>query len=220
VKEFPRELSQSFSQTMCLDPTRLLLSFRVCPSPEEIASLLGRFNFILEDASSGNHEGVAWGIEKVNHTQNRFWVQSENKDPIAQGCLEKLDEEFRSIIEWIGPVYRLEGSRSRKDLFCPSPNTLLIKPFARLDEAGKNMLSEIIIKYGLCETMEESGSIEGYRYYTVTVNDSRTHSSYRLKTILEHLSEVRFDNIPMINTAVVAVNTHRSYNDHRTRPFN
>jgi hypothetical protein len=195
---FPRELSQSYFKTMYLDSFRLLLAFKSTMVVEEISSLLTDLNLVMEELPDDPLPALDGQIKKINNTPNRLWVRSCNGIPISSGIIAAMEERFMEFLSWIGPVYRMEGLIDQEGFVCPLPNEIFINPFKRLSRNKYTMLLTMIEKYEMKNLTRKSLKFSGYHCYGIS--NPRQNPSYVIKTIFEHLADVLFNIMPMIQT--------------------
>jgi len=191
---------------MIIDRTRLLLALKKPHSKEEVGELLGEIGFVLEDTyDERKDKTMPRPMERINHTDQRFWIRSRANEPLDEKNLTMLKEKFREDLDWIGPVYQLPNLKQRSRFLCPLPNVLVVRPTAINTEAGREM-SATLARYGMKESAEKSKYLGAYRYYII--DDVEKRSAYQIRDILEkdkqRVREVRFENMPMIvPTAIV-----------------
>lgn len=209
IENLPNNLRHGSGVLMALDSTRLLLALEKAQTREEVESRLAEIHLVLEDSGEQKEKQPRPIEEIVNHTNQRFWIRSQTGRPIDQKLLSAIEQTFGSELDWIGPVYRLANAKGRGGLLCPLPNVLIIKPSTRPDPKNEKALSDRLGKYGLKEITKKSKYLAGYRYYIIT--DIKEHSAYQLKELLlekerELVSEVRFENMPIIVPIAVVPN--------------
>jgi hypothetical protein len=191
---------------MIIDRTRLLLALKSPHSQEEVRELLGETSFVLEDTDDERKYKTAPRLmERINHTDRRFWIRSRANEPLDEENLNMLKEKFGEDLDWVGPVYQLPNLKERSRFLCPLPNVLVIRPAATNKEADREVRA-MLARYGMKELAEKSKYLGAYRYYII--DDVEKQSAYQIRDILEkdkqRVREVRFENMPMIvPTAIV-----------------
>ena len=84
MKNFPQQMTHSSGAPLFLDTNRLLLAFQEPVAREEIESFVKELGMFLED----DIQDKAIPGERVNHTNQRFWVQSRR--PIEDDRYQKI----------------------------------------------------------------------------------------------------------------------------------
>ena len=72
MKNFPQQMTHSSGAPLLLDTNRLLLAFQKPVAREQIESFVKELGLVLED----DIQDKAISGERVNHTDQRFWVRS------------------------------------------------------------------------------------------------------------------------------------------------
>lgn len=209
MKNYPSKLQHDSGVPMTLDPTRLLLVFKNAQTLHEVSTLLQGMGLVLEDKDDRARQKIAGQIEEiVNHTDQCYWVRSENGKPIDQDDFSAIDTALQPALDWIGPVYRLDGAEGRGGLLCPLPNVLLVELLSSLNQESEKYFSEAIARYGLTEVTEKSKYLRGYRYYVLA--DLRTYTAYQLRDLIQRedrlIKGVYFENMPLLVPIFVVPN--------------
>jgi len=193
---------------MDLDQARLLLAFRQPVSIQDLASRLAQIRLILEDAGEA---ADGRRMQRVNHTDTRFWVRSVDGESIGDERLDQVRELFGDALDWIGPVYRLSGRAERggrESLLCPLPHVVLVQE--RRQNGGRSIMRGVTAAAtGLTvnEDKERSKYLTGFRY--LVIEDPTEIDAYQLRDRLleqssDRIADVQLENMPMIvPTAVV-----------------
>lgn len=205
MKNFPQQITHSSGAPMFLDTNRLLLAFQKPVTRSEIERFVKELDLFLE----GDVQDKAVPDERVNHTDQRFWVQSRR--PIDDDRYQKIEEAATPLgLDWIGPVYRLSGEEGRKGLVAPLPNVVVVKlREQRLPEGDTPGLHNAIAAAAttgdpvpaLQEVVEKSKYLNGYRYFVIT--NPREVNAYQIRQRLlesnnKAVADVQFETMPMI----------------------
>lgn len=211
MKTFPQQMTHSSGAPMTLDPNRLLLAFRESVDRGDMERLLKDLDLVLED---DGEERVVPG-ERVNHTDQRFWVRSSRA--IEDRRYDKIEEfSGRLGLDWISPVYRLEGEPGRRGLVAPLPNVVVVK--MRGQEAQDDALRPLNGVFGagnghpaptLKEVSEKSKYLNNFRYFVIT--NPREVDAYEVRRrLLESkdrvVSDVQFETMPLLRPTAVSPN--------------
>jgi len=212
MKNFPQQITHNSGAPLVLDPNRLLLAFQSPISREEIERVVRELDLVLEgDVQSETVLG-----ERVNHTDQRFWVQSRR--PIDDDRYQIIEESAMQLgLDWIGPVYRLSGEDGRKGLLAPLPNVVVVKlREQRQPEDETPGIANAIIAAAtngsapaLQEVMEKSRYLNDYRYFIIT--NPREVNAYQIRQrLLESnnkvVADVQFETMPLIVPTAVSPN--------------
>jgi hypothetical protein len=189
-----------------------LLAFQKPVVREEIDRFVKDFDLCLED----DVQDKAVPGERVNHTNQRFWVQSRR--PIDDDRYQKIEEAAAQLgLDWIGPVYRLSGTEDRKGLLAPLPNVVVVKMREQRQFEGDTPGSANAIiaaaadgaAPALQEVLEKSMYLNGYRYFVIT--NPREVIAYQIRQrSLESnnpiVADVQFETMPLITPTSVSPN--------------
>jgi subtilisin family serine protease len=213
MKDFPQQVIHSSGAPMFLDMNRLLLAFQKRVARSEIQRFVSRFDLFLED----DIEEMAVPGERVNHTAQRFWVQSRR--PIDDDRYQKIDEAASQLgLDWISPVYRLSGEEGRRGLLAPLPNVVVVKMRAQ-SQVAKGVTPRIDKAISaaatggpaptLHEVVEKSKYLNGYRYFVIA--NPREVNAYQIRQRLlepnsQIVADVQFETMPLIVPTAVAPN--------------
>lgn len=212
MKNFPRQMSHNSGAPLFLDTHRLLLAFQKPVVREEIDRFVKDFDLFLED----DVQDKAVPGERVNHTNQRYWVQSRR--PIDDDRYQKIEEAAAQLgLDWIGPVYRLSGTEDRKGLLAPLPNVVVVKMREQRQFEGDTPgIANAIIAAAtdgaapaLQEVLEKSMYLNGYRYFVIT--NPREVNAYQIRQrLLESnnriVADVQFETMPLITPTSVSPN--------------
>lgn len=212
MKNFPREMMHSNGVPMLLDTTRLMLSFQRPLERTEAVRFLATVDLFLED---GLDPEISVPGEIVNHTANRYFVQSRRA--INQERFEVIEKVALAFgVDFIAPVYRLAGEQGRRALLVPLPNVLVVR--LREREGVASELQGPVIAAAkdqqaprLQEVPEKSKYLNGFRYYVIA--NEREVNAYQLRARLLNdesrpVADVQFEIMPVIRpTAIVPSDT-------------
>lgn len=212
MKNFPQQITHSSGAPLVLDRNRLLLAFQRPITREEIERVVRELDLFLEgDAQSNTVPG-----ERINHTDQRFWVQSRR--PIDDDRYQTIEESVMQLgLDWISPVYRLSGEDGRKGLLAPLPNVVVVKMREKrqIEDETPNISNAMIAAAtngtapALQEVLEKSKYLNGYRYFLVT--NPREVNAYQIRQrLLESnnpiVADVQFETMPLITPTSVSPN--------------
>ena len=101
-------------------------------------------------------------------------------------------------IEWVAPVYRVEGVEGNAGLVSPLPNVLVVAP---RDPEASDALEERLSGHGLLRAPDLSEHLGGFEYFTIA--DPSSTNAYELREVLlkedrDLVADVRFETMPMI----------------------
>ena len=184
------------------DRTRLLLNFKNRYKRGDVEHLLQDTNLVLEDFCDETNSILSKPGQIVNHTMRYYWVRSRTGQNISQTNLQGLAEQLQVHLNWIGPLYQLPDAEGRRGLFCPLPDTLIIKPTIPVDERA---LAERLTQppFNLKEVEERSRYGGGYRYFVL--RDSQYQNVYEFPRLLKAekalIQEVLFENVHLLSSA-------------------
>jgi len=212
MKNFPQQITHSSGAPLLLETSRLLLAFQKPVTRREIARFVKELDLFLE----GDVQDKAVPGERVNHTDQRFWVQSRR--PIDDDRYQKIEESaVRLGLDWISPVYRLSGEEDRKGLLAPLPNVVVVKMREQRQLEGDTPgIHNAIIAAAtagpapaLQEVLEKSKYLNGYRYFVIT--NPREVNAYQIRQrLLESnnriVADVQFEIMPLITPTSVSPN--------------
>lgn len=216
MTDFPQRMRQGKNREMEIDPSRLVLSFK---KPYRKGRTIDAIQILLQSKKSelvpedlretykGNLEDKKLG---VNHTKTELWVSSRSGKAISPQQLQLFNsKKWRSLLDWIGPVYRLMDSRDPKGLLCPLPNALLIK--APTTSAGRPRVQSKTLSTNLKKWhFKPLNKTNKYRfgYWYVEQSAKAQDRVYRAKSEIDAqcatesgkkiLERVAFDSIPLI----------------------
>src|SRR5450759_4122719 len=212
MKNFPQQITQSSGAPLLLETNRLLKALQKPVTRREIARFVKELDLFLE----GDVQDKAVPGERVNHTDQRFWVQSRR--PIDDDRYQKIEESaVRLGLDWISPVYRLSGEEDRKGLLAPLPNVVVVKMREQRQLEGDTPgIHNAIIAAAtagpapaLQEVLEKSKYLNGYRYFVIT--NPREVNAYQIRQrLLESnnpiVAHVQFETMPLITPTSVSPN--------------
>ena len=197
--QFPNQLSFTDSLPSTRDQTRLLLFLPKPLSLKDVAKLLKPTGLVLED-----HDDVGGGESflqrhRVNHGDRRFWVRSQDGEPIGREILHALNGATASKLERIGPVYRIPRSTEPSGLYCPLPHVLVVKPQPEVTDED---LRKFFTSFNLLEIPAISAFLKGYRY--IVLRDERDPTVYDLHLRFrahdaDTIQSVLFDVMPLVS---------------------
>ena len=212
MKNFPQQMTHSSGAPLSLDTNRLLLAFQKPVARQDIERFVKELDLFLED----DIQNKPVPGERVNHTNQRFWVQSRRSiDDVRYQKIEKAATQLG--LDWIGPVYRLSGEEGRKGLLAPLPNVVVVKMREQRQFEGDTPgIHNAIVAAAtdgpapaLQEVLEKSKYLNGYRYFVIT-NLSEVNAYQIRQRLLESkdriVADVQFETMPMITPTSVSPN--------------
>lgn len=212
MKNFPKQMTHSSGDPLFLDTSRLLLAFQKRITRKKLEPFCKEHDLFIED----DVQDKTVPGERVNHTDQRFWVQSRR--PIDDDRYQKIQEAAMQLgLDWISPVYRLSGEEDRKGLLAPLPNVVVVKMREQreLDGDTPSIRNSIITAAtdgpapALQEVLEKSKYLNGYRYFVIT--NPREVNAYQVRQRLMESSnrivaDVQFETMPLITPTSVSPN--------------
>ena len=157
---FPKQLRHGSGAVMTLDQTRLLIAFRI-PQSSRMSVRCSSHSCSFEDErDERGQKPLLPETNIVNHTTQRFWARTVDGRGLQHEEVVAIEIKLETQLEWIGPVYRLEGSKDRNGLLCPVPNALLLRFPAGTAPAGG-----ALDQYQMHEVPEKSKYLGQFRYY-------------------------------------------------------
>ena len=211
MSEFPRRLVHGTGAPMDLEATRLLVATKERLDPDELAARLKQARVVLED-SADDADGRR--MERINHTDTRFWVRSADGEPLDEGRIGQLREVLGDVLAWVGPVYRLGGQvpvQGRRALVAPLPNVVLVRFRRGVEGPVGRAMAAAVRGLKVTEDRERSKYLNGLRY--LVIDDPTEVDAYRLRDLLldgqqEQVADVRLETMPMVvPTAVIPNDT-------------
>ncbi len=184
------------------DRSRLLLSFKHRHPRGDVEHLLEGTDLVLEDFHDETNRTLQKPGQKVNHTVRCYWVRSRSDQNLTKTYLRGLPEQLQVQLNWIGAVYKLPDAEGRRGLFCPLPDTIIIKPTAPVDERG---LAEKLTQppFNLKEVEKRSRYGGGYRFFVL--KDPQQQDVYEFPRLLKPekalIQEVLFENVHLLSSA-------------------
>lgn len=202
VASFPESLRAPAKSVSELDRTRLLISFAQPVEPKEMELLFKPSDFALEEphGKAIDSPGSPW--ETVTHSSRRFWLRTSDGQDYTEKSVHSLIMSLPSSVNWVGGVYRLPGTKTRRGLFCPKPYVLIIKTAPQADDKA---LTEFLDQLNLKEIPDKSQIGNGYRYFVLEDTSRQTVYAYPLllrKTCKHLISETHFENLHLLSGAV------------------
>ena len=207
---FPRRLVHGTGVPMELDDTRLLIATKEPIEQDDLAARLKQARVVLEDAGD---EQDARQLERINHTADRFWIRSADREPLDEGRIGLLREVLGDVLAWIGPVYRLGGGQSRSigrsALVAPLPHVVLVRFRRGVEGPVVRALTSAARGLKVTEDRERSKYLNGLRYFVI--DDPAQVNAYQLRDLLlegqrEQVADVRLETMPMVVPAAVIPN--------------
>ncbi|GAB3319060.1 hypothetical protein GCM10027451_38460 [Geodermatophilus aquaeductus] len=199
MNRFSTELARGPGAAVTLDPARVLLSFSEPQDRGRLQEGLRSLDLELEPDRDGGPGADAPPVEAINHSDTRFWVRSLRGE-IDDRRLEDVTAALGARLEWIGPVYRAADAPGRAGLYCPLPDSLVL----RGGERGAD-LRGVEERFPIRQTdadrrFADLVGPDGYRRYVVDVSVTDSH---RLRTVLltelgDEVDEVLHENMPMV----------------------
>jgi len=207
MAHFPARLRHGTGRYMDLDRTRLLLAFRQPPPADDLASQLKRLRLMLEDAGD---EADGRRLQRVNHTDARFWVRSIDGEPIGEERVAQVREVLGAALDWIGPVYRLSGQGERREsLLCPLPHVILVQERRQGGPPVMRAVAAAASGVKVNEDRERSKYLSSFRY--LVIENPAEIDAYQLRDRLleqssDRIANVRLESMPMIVPSAVVPN--------------
>lgn len=204
---FPSTLLHGGGTRMALDRSRLLVAFRE-PTNVDAAERLFEPAGLKPERPPQAAEKDIRAPNLINHTPNYVWAKTASGKPLDSKGITELGKLLEGRVEWLGPVYRLEGTKGLDGLLCPLPHVLIIKGLSAAPPQDKD-LAAAVKRYGLTEVPEKSRYLNGFRYFLL--DDPARHSVYEIRdTLLQkekaRLMDVKFENMPLLGDTVLVPN--------------
>jgi hypothetical protein len=156
MDDFPASLFHSEGNFMALDRTRLVFACRDRSTAVDVEEILENTGLEVEFGDYG---------ERVANTPFLYWLRDAGQAEIGQARFEDVLARLASILDWIGPVYRLGGLPGRVGLLCPLPHVLVVKPAEGLDATARDELRELLAGFDCFEVPEVSAQLSGRLYF-------------------------------------------------------
>jgi subtilisin family serine protease len=204
MNEFPASMLHGNGLPMTLDPTRLVLAFGEQQSWPDLEPLLDGSNLVLEtnDDPWPFPEGTGPGpAQRVAHSGRVYWVRDADGIAIEQARFENVRDALAALLDWIGPVYRVDDEPGQEGLLCPLPHVLVVEPAAGLDMAGEAQLIALLQSFDLFEQPLVTAQLNGQRYCMRPLSNSSPVYGIR-DTLLEQaaglIDNVTLEHAPML----------------------
>ena len=140
--------------------------------------------------------GITVEGEHANHGPNLIWFRTikprDTLDP------EQLERALRYKLRWVGPVYQLHGVAAPEGLFCPRPDTFLLR---ERDKFSSRRADDGIREIGAVLDAESSVYLDGWRY--ARLPHPHRHTSFDVFAALANLmpwAEFSFECVPLLET--------------------
>ncbi len=203
--EFPGQLPHHSGRMMRLDPTRLLLAFKKPHTRLQVQDLLASSPLELENSGP------------INHTPRRWWVRTKDGQSIGDKTVEDLQTSLETSLDWIGPVYQVDGMEGREGHLCPLPNVLVIQPTHRFKNKGlakwfglfqlgkwarHYRLTKKLSKECQCQEVNEKSKFSCGQYYfhlDAPFGSNVYQIAARLAEEKLLIGGVRFETMPMVS---------------------
>src|SRR5512133_2307021 len=107
MRNFPLRLQSSSGQIMSLERDRILVGFANPEAAAEADRVLSDLGLMVEEDVEPYRPDADRGIgpmKPLNHTTTRIWARTVDGTAFRVGSFIPPEQ----IIEWVGPVYRLE----------------------------------------------------------------------------------------------------------------
>lgn len=216
MKNFPQQLPHSSGVPMFLDVRRLLLAFQRPVGNDDLVRFIKELDLFLEEEIAEN----AIPGERINHTDQRFWVYSRR--PIDEERYRKIEEGAQRLgLDFISPVYSLAREAggattatpgSRRNLLAPLPNVILVKPNEKTGPSDTPSIAAAAAVDGrepaIQEIQEKTRFLNGYRYYLI--NNAREINAYEIKRRLTEsqrpiAADLQFETMPLVVPAAAVI---------------
>jgi subtilisin family serine protease len=151
-------------------------------------------------------------MQRVNHTDTRFWVRSIDGEPISDERFSEVRELFGDALHWIGAVYRLPGRGEhggRESLLCPLPHVVLVRERRQGGPSMVRAVSASDSDLKVTEDKERTKHLTHFRYFVI--DNPEVVNAYTLRERLlaqpsDRIADVRLENMPMIVPSAVVPN--------------
>lgn len=189
MKQFPKTLSTLPGVVSELDPSMIVVAFKKPMEMGDVSTIAKNLKLAIFSSEVSDGRGH-WN--RVNHTDTRFWLKTEDGTPISDARFAEIEKSLGDQVEWIGPVYENYNKKGMEGCFCPVPNVVLIPK----NKGAK--ISAIAKEHGL--TMDETRSkYLSTFYYLKIAGGSKTNNAFELKSKLAASgNDVHFENMPML----------------------
>ena len=195
MASFPERLEHGSGATLTREPDRLLVSVAAAaPGSRDVTSALASAGLRIQTTASALAGPDA--PARLNEGSERLWVRAAAPSAMADAPIRALTSAPE--IEWVAPVYRVDGVDGDAALVSPLPNVLVVAPRAELDLAE---LEKRLRGRGMEPAPELSEHLVGFEYWRIP--DPSTANAYELReTILREdsdlVADARFETMPMV----------------------
>jgi subtilisin family serine protease len=199
MTSFPDRLPHGSGAYMDLVASRLLLATRVPMGLDEVGQRLSETGLGLEGSGE---DSDARRMRRVNHTDTRFWLRSNDDEPVGEDRMGLLRELFGDQLAWIGPVYRLSGATRgdvREAMLSPLTNVLLVRERKGTGPTIQRAAASAA-DVSVAEDRDRTRMVSGYRYYVIE-NPERVNAFElrdRLLEVSDRIADIRFEHMPML----------------------
>jgi subtilisin family serine protease len=201
MSEFPKRLMHGTGVPMDLEATRLLVATKERFDPAELSARLKQARVVLEDAAD---DADGRRMERINHTDTRFWIRAADGGPLDEGRIGLLREVLGDLLAWVGPVYRLGGqvpAQGRRALVAPLPHVVLVRFRRGVEGPIGRAMAAAVRGLKVTEDRERSKYLNGLRY--LVIENPTEVNAYRLRDLLlegqrDQIADVRLESMPMV----------------------
>jgi len=181
---------------MSLQQDRILLNFIDRTSESKIKNLLKSHSLEFDNVSEDDKNK---GYRIANTANCKFLCVKKGftLEPDKIDLAVKQDSD----INWVAPVYRIEGTTGIEGLISPLPHILVIKLKDKISSKEKGLFEVKIEELGLREIKEKSELLKPFRYFRL--NNPKEKNVYELREHLKKEFEI-IDSIFFENTLVVS----------------
>lgn len=191
MKKFPKSLTASPGIESKLEPSMMLVSFKKPMEMDNVQSIAKELKLVVF-SGDGPNDNARW--KRVNHTNTRFWLKSEDGKAISDARFEEIEKSLGDRIEWIGPVYENYSRKGAETCFCPIPNVVLLP---KTKDSKISSIAKIAKDNGLTLDEKRSKYLSTFYYLQVPAS-GKTSSAFELKNKLAASGqEMYFENMPL-----------------------
>ena len=143
MRDFPLRLQHSSGEVLSLERDRVLVGFASSNAAAEADQVLSELGLMAEEEvesyAPSTDPGVVRLVKPLNRTETRVWARTVDGTAFRASSFESPDR----TIEWIAPVYRLEG-QVHSEPFAVLAHVLLINAGTHQEDES---FSELLDQY-------------------------------------------------------------------------